>query len=55
MWADRILTSDLTRQLIDSQAATQGELEAISQVWRDWADSPDGWMSLLHGEILAWA
>jgi SAM-dependent methyltransferase len=55
MWADRILTSDLTRQLIDSQAATHGELEAISQAWREWADDPDGWMSLLHGEILAWA
>jgi SAM-dependent methyltransferase len=48
MWADRILQSDLARQ-----AAEQGaELQQISDAWRAWAAHPDGWMSLLHGELL---
>ncbi|GAA3941038.1 class I SAM-dependent methyltransferase [Actinoplanes auranticolor] len=48
MWADRILQSDLARQ-----AAEQGaELQKISDAWRAWAAHPDGWMSLLHGELL---
>jgi SAM-dependent methyltransferase len=53
MWASRILTSDLTDQLLNTGAATEADLAEISQAWRDWALDDDGWMSLLHGEILA--
>ncbi len=52
MWADRILSSALARQLLDSESATRTDLEQISQAWRDWADDPDGWLAVLHGEIL---
>lgn len=52
MWADRILQSDLARQLIQTGVAGQAKLQAISQAWWGWADDPDGWISLLHGEIL---
>jgi 2-polyprenyl-3-methyl-5-hydroxy-6-metoxy-1,4-benzoquinol methylase len=52
MWADRILHSDLARQLVRDGAADQDKLQAISHAWRDWAEHPDGWTSLLHGEIL---
>ena len=52
MWADRILTSKLTRQLLDDGLATQSDLERISAAWRSWADDPDGWLSILHGEIV---
>jgi hypothetical protein len=31
---------------------THTELQAISDAWRNWAADPDGWISLLHGEIL---
>ncbi len=55
MWASRILTSDLTGQLLRTGAATQTELQGISTAWRDWAAADDGWISLLHGEILATA
>jgi len=48
MWADRILKSDLARQARESGAETQ----RISAAWRAWAAHPDGWMSLLHGELL---
>jgi SAM-dependent methyltransferase len=52
MWADRILQSDLTNQLLSSGAADRPKLQAISDAWRDWATDPDGWITLLHGEIL---
>ena len=53
MWAERILTSDLTRQLLGSGAADQAELDAISAAFREWTAAPDGWFTVLHGEIIA--
>ncbi len=52
MWADRILQSALTHQLMDSGLATATELTAIASAWRAWAASPDGWLAIPHGEIL---
>ena len=53
MWADRILHSALSRQLITEGLATAEDLERISAAWHTWAASEDGWFSILHGEILA--
>jgi ubiquinone/menaquinone biosynthesis C-methylase UbiE len=53
MWAERIVASDLTRQAIDGGVADQAELTAIAGAWRAWAAHPDGWFSVLHGEVLA--
>lgn len=52
MWADRILQSDLTRQLVDSGMASIEELAEISAAWRAWAAAPNGWLAIPHGEIL---
>ena len=52
MWADRILHSDLARQLLTTGAASQTDLDRISTAWRTWAADPDGWFTILHGEIL---
>jgi SAM-dependent methyltransferase len=52
MWADRILESGLARQLVDDGHATPADLRRISSGWRAWAESEDGWLSVLHGEIL---
>jgi hypothetical protein len=52
MWADRILHSDLARQLVNSGLATSAELEDISAAWREWAAAPDGWFGIPNGEIL---
>lgn len=54
MWADRILRSDLARQARDSGVPDE-DLQRISDAWRTWAAAPDGWISILHGEILATA
>jgi SAM-dependent methyltransferase len=53
VWADRIVGSDLAVQLVRSGAATTDHLRRISDAWREWASAPDGWFSLVHGEILA--
>lgn len=52
MWADRIVESALTRQLIDSGLATAAELDEISAAWREWAAVPDGWFSIPAGELI---
>lgn len=52
MWADRIVGSDIAAQLVRSGQASAGELQRIAAAWRDWAADPDGWFSVLHGEIL---
>jgi len=52
MWADRILASDLTRQVLAEGMATRDQLQRISDGWRAWAAAPDGWFSILHGELL---
>jgi SAM-dependent methyltransferase len=52
MWADRIVESALSRQLVESEMATAAELDEIASAWRDWAAAPDGWLAIPHGEIL---
>jgi SAM-dependent methyltransferase len=52
MWADRILDSAITRQLTESGLATDAVLHEISDAWREWAADGDGWISILHGEII---
>lgn len=53
LWADRVVLSDLARQAQDYGLADAAELEAIAGAWRRWAESPDGWFAVLHGEVLA--
>jgi len=52
MWADRITSSALARQLVDSALATPGDLARIAGGWRRWAEADDGWLAVLHGEVL---
>ncbi|GII57619.1 hypothetical protein Pth03_60080 [Planotetraspora thailandica] len=52
MWADRILHSAMARQALAMGAATDDDLRRISEGWLEWAAADDGWLSLLHGEIL---
>jgi hypothetical protein len=52
LWAERIIQSDLAQQARKSGVA-EDQLLRISAGWRTWAESPDGWLTLLHGEILA--
>lgn len=53
LWADRIVDSDLARQLVDGGFATAVDLDGIAVAFREWIDRPDGWFAVLHGEVLA--
>jgi SAM-dependent methyltransferase len=52
MWADRVLASDLARTALATDAATQQDLERIAAGWKTWAADEDGWISLLHSELI---
>ncbi|OBA64811.1 methyltransferase type 11 [Mycobacterium sp. 1100029.7] len=52
MWADRILHSEIARDILRMGLATTAQLEEISAAWLEWAAAPDGWIALPHGEII---
>jgi ubiquinone/menaquinone biosynthesis C-methylase UbiE len=53
LWADRIEQSSFAEQAVAYGYADRAELAAIAAAWRTWAEQPDGWFAVLHGEILA--
>jgi SAM-dependent methyltransferase len=55
MWAERILVSDMAQTAITTGAATSDDLRRISAAWKRWAAHPDGWLSILHGELICHA
>ncbi|MET9069156.1 class I SAM-dependent methyltransferase [Streptosporangium sandarakinum] len=52
MWAERVLRSDMARHALSSGAATEDDLRRLSEGWLRWAGDEDGWLSLLHGELV---
>ena len=52
MWADRILESAIAEQAVEGGHADAAELRSISAAWREWAEHPDGWFAIVHGEIV---
>jgi ubiquinone/menaquinone biosynthesis C-methylase UbiE len=52
MWADRIRDSAIARTALANGFATQAQLDELSKAWQAWADAPDGFLSILHGEII---
>ncbi|HEX7326245.1 MAG TPA: methyltransferase domain-containing protein [Rhodanobacteraceae bacterium] len=55
MWADRIVQSKIATQLVADGIASEQDLQRVSEAWRRWAQAPDGWMSIVHAEILCTA
>ncbi|MGH9097163.1 MAG: methyltransferase domain-containing protein [Acidimicrobiales bacterium] len=52
LWADRVTQSSLADQLLAGRIATRRDMESFARAWRDWSAEPDGWFSVLHGEVL---
>ncbi|GAA0951385.1 class I SAM-dependent methyltransferase [Nonomuraea longicatena] len=52
MWADRVTASAMAAQALSTGLATEAGLRRIADAWRQWAEAEDGWMSILHGEIV---
>lgn len=53
MWAERVVSSALATQALREGHASQADLERIAAAWNAWAADDDGWLSVLHGEVLA--
>ena len=50
-WAERIVRSGIAKTASAQGIAGQEELERISAGWLRWGRTPDGWFTILHGEI----
>ncbi|MFE2261429.1 methyltransferase domain-containing protein [Streptomyces griseosporeus] len=52
LWAERTVASSYARLAVDGGHATEEELAAVAEAWREWGRHEDGWFAVLHGEIL---
>ena len=52
-WAERLTASAFAEQAVARGLSDPAELAALAQGWRSWAEEPDAWFSVLHGELLA--
>lgn len=52
LWAKRIVDSSIAEQAVGQGWATRAELADISAAWRRWAEHPDAWFAIPHGEVL---
>ena len=51
-WAGRATASSFAEQAVAYGLATTAELEEIAAAWLRWAAADDGWLGMLHGEVL---
>jgi ubiquinone/menaquinone biosynthesis C-methylase UbiE len=51
-WAGRATASSFAEQAVAYGLASNDELEEIAAAWRRWRDADDGWLGMLHGELL---
>ncbi len=51
-WAGRATGSAFAEQAVDYGLATTAELEEVAAAWLRWAAADDGWLGMLHGELL---
>ncbi|MGF1599994.1 MAG: methyltransferase domain-containing protein [Acidimicrobiales bacterium] len=52
-WAQRMTASSVADQAVAGGMATTDELQTVADAFLAWADDPDAWFTVLHGEILA--
>ena len=51
-WAGRATASAFAEQAVAYGLATRTDLAEIAEAWRRWRDADDGWLGMLHGELL---
>ena len=53
LWAERCTTSSFAQRAVEYGITTAGELEALAQQWRAWAEDPAAVFVVVHGEVLS--
>jgi SAM-dependent methyltransferase len=53
LWAERVVVSAAAEQAIAYGLTEAGELQAVSDAWRRWAQDPDGFTVVVGAEVLA--
>ncbi|SDY58122.1 Methyltransferase domain-containing protein [Modestobacter sp. DSM 44400] len=51
-WAGRATGSAFAEQAVAYGLATPAELDDVAAAWLRWAAADDGWLGMLHGELL---
>jgi SAM-dependent methyltransferase len=51
-WAGRATASAFAEQAVAYGLATEAELAEVAAAWQRWAGADDGWLGMLHGELL---
>lgn len=51
-WAGRATASSFAEQAVAYGLATPVELEEVAAAWLRWAAADDGWLGMMHGELL---
>jgi ubiquinone/menaquinone biosynthesis C-methylase UbiE len=51
-WAGRATASSFAEQAVAYGLASPADLEEIAAAWLRWRDAADGWLGMLHGELL---
>jgi SAM-dependent methyltransferase len=52
LWAERTTSSTFGERAIELGLSDTDELTRIAEGWRRWAEAPDAWLVMIHGEIL---
>jgi ubiquinone/menaquinone biosynthesis C-methylase UbiE len=51
-WAGRATASSFAEQAVSYGLAAPADLEEIAAAWLRWSEADDGWLGMLHGELL---
>lgn len=51
-WAGRATSSAFAEQAVAYGLATPDRLGEVADAWRAWRDADDGWLGMMHGELL---
>ncbi|SOE00137.1 methyltransferase domain-containing protein [Blastococcus haudaquaticus] len=51
-WAGRATSSAFAEQALGYGLATADDLDEIAAAWLRWSEADDGWLGMLHGELL---
>jgi SAM-dependent methyltransferase len=51
-WSERSVKSNFAQVAVSGGHATPEQLQQVASGWLQWADEPDGWLTVPHGQIV---